>query len=126
MKADYRELGRMEDHIVRTAVYRLIAPREAAVLGERDWLPGPRLVNPEVRARTARNAMDLVARLLTGFACEARGSGWSWGEQVDAASGCAAVTARAGGGVLAGAEYAVGGFSRGGAGSVSRTPVRWR
>ncbi|SEP53368.1 hypothetical protein [Amycolatopsis saalfeldensis] len=80
VKADGRELGRIENHIVRTAVYRLIALREATVLGARDWLPDPRLVSPELRARTTRRAMDLVARLLMRVACEARGAGWSWGE----------------------------------------------
>ncbi len=78
--ADFREFGRAEDHIMRTAAYRLIALREATVVGERDWLPDPRLVNPEVRARTTRDAMDILARLLTRFVCQARGAGWSWGE----------------------------------------------
>lgn len=80
VNADYRELGMLEDHIVRTAVCCLIALREATVLGEQDWLPDPRLVNPQLQAVTTRNAMDLLARLLTAFACRARGVGWSWSE----------------------------------------------
>ncbi|WP_143261505.1 HNH endonuclease [Allokutzneria sp. NRRL B-24872] len=80
VKANDRELGRMESHIVRTAVYRLIALRWAAVSGERDSLPDPRLVNPELRTRATRNVLHLAADLLSRFTLEARGAGWSWHE----------------------------------------------
>ncbi|MBW4722143.1 HNH endonuclease [Saccharothrix obliqua] len=87
VNADWRELDTLEEHIVRAAVYRLIALRQAVIAGERDRLPDPRLVNPEMRARTTRDVMDRLTRLLARFAAQARGVGWTWDELARSVTG---------------------------------------
>jgi hypothetical protein len=80
VNADFRELSRLEDFIISTAVYRLIALRQATAAGDQDWLPDPRFVDPKLRAAASRDAMTMLASRLSRFTREARGRGWSWDE----------------------------------------------
>lgn len=78
--ASDRERRAMEDMVLRTAVYRLVALHQASRDGEQEWLPDPRLLDPELQARATRGAMHILARRLTRLVCRARGAGWSWRE----------------------------------------------
>lgn len=79
-RADPCEQNRMEAAIVRTAVWQLVALREATAWEGSKYLPDPRFVNPVRRAEAVRDAMHLMASLSRKFVCEARGDGWSWSE----------------------------------------------